>query len=143
MFTTAAAQIHWWGVLASVVVFAVLGFVWFSTLFAGAYRRALGRPDDAPAPAGALPIAGPLVLSVVIVVTTAFLQRAVGLGVGAPAIGAALLLGLVIGVGYLAAMTFTIAINPNFPHPLRYGAISSAYYLIGISVASVLLVLLP
>ncbi|WP_439657329.1 hypothetical protein ACSHWB_33715 [Lentzea sp. HUAS TT2] len=28
-------------------------------------------------------------------------------------------------VGHLVAMTFNIAINPNFPHPLRYGLLNA------------------
>ncbi|MDT0405918.1 hypothetical protein [Streptomyces edwardsiae] len=31
------------------------------------------------------------------------------------------MLGLLVGVGHLGAMTFRIAINPNFPHPLYHG----------------------
>lgn len=51
-------------------------------------------------------------------------------------------LGVLVGVGYLVAMTFTIAINRNFPHPLRYGLLNTPYFLVGSVVTPVLLVVL-
>jgi hypothetical protein len=50
----------------------------------------------------------------------------------------ALLFALIVGVGYLVANTTTIAINPNFPRPLLYAAISGTYNLVGIMIVSVL-----
>ncbi|EOQ95768.1 hypothetical protein LEP1GSC195_3778 [Leptospira wolbachii serovar Codice str. CDC] len=52
----------------------------------------------------------------------------------------ALVWGSFIGIGFLSANTFNIAINPNIPKPILYGAISSAYHLVGINVASLLLI---
>ena len=46
----------------------------------------------------------------------------------------------IVGVGYLAANTVTIAINPNFPRPLLYAAISGSYNLVGsLAVSAILL----
>ncbi len=126
-------EINWLGVLAGTAVFAVLGYLWFAVLFPRAYRAALGR-TDAPAQ-GALDYAGPLVAGLVMVLTTALLQRALGI----EDVASALVLGLVIAVGYLAPMTVTIAINPNFPHPLRCALVNVPYFAIAITVASVLL----
>jgi hypothetical protein len=45
-----------------------------------------------------------------------------------------------VGVGYLAANTVTIAINPNFPRPLLYAAISGSYNIVGsLTVSAILL----
>jgi hypothetical protein len=52
----------------------------------------------------------------------------------------ALLFGLIVGIGYLVANTVNIAINPNIPRPLLYGAISGAYHLVGIVIVSLILV---
>jgi hypothetical protein len=57
-------------------------------------------------------------------------------------IAAAVELSLVIGVGYLVANTFNIAINPNIPNPIQYGIITGSYHLIGITMASVILVVM-
>ncbi len=51
-----------------------------------------------------------------------------------------MLFGLIAGVGYLAANTVTIAINPNFPRPLLYAAISGVHNVLGSVIVSVLLV---
>ena len=39
-------------------------------------------------------------------------------------------------------MTFQIAINPNFPHPLRYGALNAPYFVVTSLLSSLLLVLI-
>lgn len=45
------------------------------------------------------------------------------------------------GVGYLAAMTFQIAINPVFARPLFYGVINAPYFLVSSLLISTSLVL--
>ncbi|MEU4241784.1 hypothetical protein [Actinoplanes sp. NPDC026619] len=45
-------------------------------------------------------------------------------------------------VGYLTANTVNIAINPNFPRPLFYAAISGGYNILGSLLVSVLLLAL-
>lgn len=65
--------------------------------------------------------------STVNIVTTAWLLDALGV----TRIGDALLLGAVVGVGYLATMTVNIAINPLFPHPFRYALINAPMFIIG------------
>ncbi|WP_203726977.1 DUF1761 family protein [Paractinoplanes durhamensis] len=54
--------------------------------------------------------------------------------------GDALLFGLIVGLGYLTANTVNIAINPNFPRPLLYAAISGGFNVIGSLIVSLLLV---
>lgn len=55
-------------------------------------------------------------------------------------IGTAVSFALVIGTGYLVANTIDIAINPNMPRPLLYGAISGVFHLTGILLVSIILV---
>ncbi len=45
------------------------------------------------------------------------------------ALGTALAFGLLVGIGYLAAQTLNIAINPNFPHPFRSTVLNAPYFL--------------
>ena len=40
----------------------------------------------------------------------------------------ALIFAIIVGLGYLVANTVDIAINPNIPRPLLYGAISGSYH---------------
>lgn len=136
MFTVLAA-INWLAVLASTVVFAVLGGVYFSVVIPKPYAVALGNVGrELPKP-GALTYVGPLIASLAIVVTSAILLRA--LSVESLADGIAF--GLLVSVGYLVAQTFTIAINPNFPRPLLYGLINAPYFIVCTVAASIILTL--
>jgi len=56
--------------------------------------------------------------------------------------GDAWLLGVVVGVGYLATTTMTIAINPLFPHPFRYALVNAPMFLIGSVLACSVLVVM-
>ena len=130
-------EINWLAVVASTLVFAILGGVYFTAVIPKPYARALGNENKEPARPGPLVIVGPLVSSLVIVVTSAVLMRA--LEVQSLADGIAF--GLIVGVGYLVAQTFTIAINPNFPRPVFYTLINAPYFLVCMLAASVILTL--
>lgn len=52
---------------------------------------------------------------------------------------AAIEFAIVIGLGFLVANTFDIAINPNIPHPIPYGLIVSGFHLVGIFVSCLIM----
>ncbi|WP_103340767.1 DUF1761 domain-containing protein [Amycolatopsis sp. CA-126428] len=131
-------QINWIAVLVSTVVLAGLGAAYFMLAVPQQYARALGREDMPPTERRTVDGIGPLVCTLVNVLTSAVLFAALGIS----SIGDALVFGLVIGIGYLVAMTFNIAINPNFPHPLRYGLLNAPYFLVGSLLTSFALVVL-
>ena len=135
---TAIGSVNWLAVLLAAVAYTVLGGLWFTLLFGRQYAAALGRTPSAPgsgqAP-GALFIAGPAVCTVVVTVTTALLLAALAVDT----VGGAVVVALLVGVGYLVANTVNIAINPNMPRPLYYGAITGSYHLVGIVVAGLVL----
>lgn len=60
---------------------------------------------------------------------------------GIDTFGPALEFDLIVGVGYLVAMTFQSAINPVFARPLFYGLINGSYFLLVSLVTSASLVL--
>jgi hypothetical protein len=125
MFTE-LTDISWLGFAVSAVASIVLAGVWFAVVVAKPYAVALGRVD-APAPeSSAVRNLGPLVCIVLTTFTSAVLLAALDV----TAIGDAVVFGLVVGVGYLAAMTFQIALNPNFPRPLLYGAVNAPYFVV-------------
>lgn len=131
------AEINWLAVLAATVVFAVLGGVYFTAVVGRPYAVALGNEGkDLPKP-GPIFIVGPLVSSLVVVITSAVLLRA--LEVESLADGIAF--GLIVGIGYLVAQTANIAINPNFPRPLMYTLINAPYFVVCTVAASVILTL--
>ena len=128
-------DLNWLGILVGFIALTLLGGLWFAALFPAAYNRSLGRDPKAKAPSTPLFLAGPPVTSLIVTVTSAVLFAALGID----SYGDALLFGLIVGLGYLAANTVTIAINPNFPRPLRYAAISGGYHLLGSLIVSTVL----
>ena len=123
----ALSHVSWLAVLVAAVANFVLGGVWFAALFDKAYAAALGIADRPASKPSALMLAGPFVCSLFTIATTAVLLRALGVTTYGDAAG----VGLVVGIGYLAAMTVNIAINPLFPAPFRYAAINVPYFVVG------------
>jgi len=130
MFTV-LGDIDWIAVAIAAALSIVLAGVWFAVVIAKPYAVSLGRVGEPAPPATAVSAAGPIVCQLVTLLTTAVLIEALDV----TSIGDAVAFGLIVGVGYLTAMAFQIAINPNVPRPLLYGAINAPFF-IGTSVLS-------
>lgn len=120
-------DIPWLGVLASTVTLSILGGLWFGAAIARHYAVALARPDIIGNRPSTLALAGPFACGAVISLANAAMLQATG--VTSPA--QALVVGLLVAVGYLLPMVVTIAINPNMPRPLYYSAINAPYFVVG------------
>ncbi|MER6619892.1 MULTISPECIES: DUF1761 domain-containing protein [unclassified Streptomyces] len=130
------ADINWAAVAVVAVGSVLLAGVWFAVVIAKPYAVALGR-EGAPAPAQtAVAMAGPPACLLVTVLTSAVLVEALDI----TGMGDAVVFGLLVGVGYLGAMTFQIAINPNFPRPLYYGLLNAPFFVLTSVLGSVVLV---
>ncbi|TGK81444.1 DUF1761 domain-containing protein [Leptospira noumeaensis] len=129
-------NLNWIAIGLAFLVYFFLGYVWFTILFEKPYRISLGKENETPTPLTAIFIIGPGICTLFNLVTTAIFFSTLQINQMADA----LRWGSLIGIGYLAANTFTIAINPNIPRPILYGIISSAYHLVGINIASFLLI---
>lgn len=130
------SDLHWFGVLLAFVPYFLLGALWFTVLFKKPYALSLGRenePQQNPAP---IFIVGPAICTLIITLASALLLNALHI----ESYANALVFAVIVGVGYLVANTINIAINPNIPRPLLYGAISGAYHLVGILMVSLILV---
>lgn len=132
----AFSQVNWLAVLAASVAHFFLGAIWFMALFGKQYAIALGIADRPAQTPGPLFIVGPFFCSAVNITTTAFLLRALGI----TTYGDALVLGAVVGVGFLVAMTVNIAINPLFPRPFHYSLINGPMFVIGSLMSCAILV---
>lgn len=119
-------SINWLAVVASGVALSMLGAAWFMGVIPKPYGIALGRSDLAGRKPGPLFIVGPLVCGLVVTMTNAVLLKSFHV----TAMSDALVFGLIVGVGYLTATVVNVAINPNFPRPLLYGAINAPYFII-------------
>lgn len=137
MFTSLTA-LTWLAVLIAFVVSGGLAAVYFPVLIAKPYARALDRVGKEPAPSNAVTNLGPVLCMLVTVITSAVLIRALDI----TTVGPAIVFGLVVGIGYLAAMTFQIAINPNFARPILYGLINAPFFIITSVINSVIIALL-
>lgn len=133
---TLFSDLNWLGVLLAFVPYFLLGALWFTVFFPKPYALSLGRENEPAQPSAPIFIVGPALCTLVITLTSALLMNALAIG----SYGGSLLFALAVGLGYLVANTVNIAINPNIPRPLLYGAISGAYHLVGITVASLILV---
>lgn len=132
---TVISTINWVSVLVGLVAYSILGGLWFTVIFKKPYFASLGKanePEQKPAP---IFIIGPAICSLAMTITHAILISALNIQSFSQTIEFA----LVVGIGYLAANTVNIAINPNMPKPLFYSAISGAYHLVGIVLVSIII----
>ena len=127
------SEINWLAVIVAVIPFALLGGLYFTAVIPKQYAAATG----VPAKPGSLFIVGPLVVSLVVVITSAVLLKALDV----TALGDGVVFGLLVSVGYLVAQTFQIAINPAFARPLFYAALNAPYFIVCGVLASVILTL--
>jgi len=128
-------DLHWGGVLLAFLAYFLLGALWFTLLFKKQYAISLGRDPAQQQPLAPLFIVGPALCTLIVTVTSARLMSALAIDSYGNALGFALM----VGIGYLVANTVNIAINPNIPRPLLYGAISGSYHLVGLTLASMIL----
>lgn len=132
----AMTRINWLAVLAATFALTVLGGVWFTALFGRTYATVLGRAYDPKAKPAPIFIVGPLVCSLITVITSAILVKALNLS----STGDALLFGAVIGLGFLVSTMANTAINPNMPRPLMYSLVSGPYFFLSGILSSLILV---
>lgn len=135
----AFAKIHWIAVMAGTLSFTILGAAYFMALVPKQYLYVTGRenlPKEQQQVSGAIFIVGPIICSLFTVIADACLIAALGI----TSLADALLLGLVVGLGFLVPMTFNIAISPLFPRPLQYGLLNAPYFLVANLVACALIV---
>lgn len=125
-------------VLLSTIAYSVLGALWFTLLFRSPYALALGRAPSQKPDMSPIFYLGPLLCVLVTSLASAVLMQSLGI----ENLGDAVLFGTIVGVGYLVATTFNVAINPNIPRPLLYGLVSGGYFLAGSWLSSIILVVL-
>ena len=129
------SSLNWLGIITAFIPYFILGGLWFTVFFAKEYRISLGKTSE-KLPNKPIFIIGPALCTLVITITTALLISAMNIDSYAKALEFA----GIIGIGYLAANTVNIAINPNIPRPILYSIISGVYHLIGIIMICMILV---
>ena len=133
------SKISWLGVFISLVFYSFLGWVWFTILFPNQYANSLGKLGLTPANPDPIYFYGPPLTILPTIITTALLMVLLNINTKKAAIE----FSLIIGLGFLVANTFDIAINPNIPHPMSYGFIVGGFHLVGILVSCLILQAIP
>lgn len=121
------SKISWLGVFLSLVFYSFLGWLWFTVLFPDQYAGTLDKLGLMPAKPDPIYFYGPPLTILPTIITTALLMVLLDINTRKGAIE----FGLIIGLGYMVANTFDIAINPNIPHPMAYGLLVGGYQLLG------------
>ncbi len=132
----AISDLNWFGVLFAFAAYFLLAVLWFTVLFKKQYTISLGRENDPQQSLAPIFVIGPALCTLIVTITSAILMNALNI----ESYEDALMFAVIVGLGYLVANTVDIAINPNIPRPLLYGAISGFYHLVGILIVSIILV---
>ena len=94
------AGLNWWAILVATAAAFVLGFLWYGPVFGKAWVAALGKTEDEIQPSPT-----PFVVSVVAALATCVVVAALMKGLGMAGVLDGALLGLLTGVGFIAAST--------------------------------------
>jgi len=129
------SKINWLAVLLSLLFYSFLGWLWFTVLFPNQYASALNKLGMMPAKPDPIYFYGPALTILPTIITTALFMVVLNINTRKAAIEFA----LVIGLGFLVANTFNIAINPNIPHPIAYGFLVGGFQLISILASCLIL----
>lgn len=127
-------ELNWLAIGLATVVYFMLGAIWFTPLFGKAYDRALDSKRAKGQKWPPIYYIGPFVSAFITTVATSVLIHALNVAT----LLDALLLGLIVGVGYAMSVSFNNAINPKTPRPLLYGAVTGGYHVVGIVIVAII-----
>lgn len=129
------SELNWLAIMLATLAYFILGAIWFTPLFGKAYDKALDSKRAKGQKWPAIYYVGPFVSALVTATATAVLLYALRVG----QMSDALLLGVIVGVGYAMSISFNNAINPKTPRPLLYGAVTGSYHVVGIVIVAAIL----
>ena len=128
--------VNWLAVVAATAALYVLGGLWYSpALFGPIWRTGVGFAPPAGWKPSALLYLGPLVGCLVATVATALLVTIADTHSAADGV----VLGLIVGLGYGAAVAGVDATAPSHPRPGVLALIVGAYWTIGLTMVAVIL----
>ena len=132
----ALAAVNWFAVAAATVALYLLGGLWYSPLFFGPrWRAGVGFTPPYGWKPGALLYLAPLVGCFVVTLATALLVTIAD----AHSATDGVVLGLIVGLGYAAAVAAVDATAPSHPRPGTLAFIVGAYWTIGLTMVAVIL----
>lgn len=130
------SSLNWLGVAVATVVYFVFGGLWFSPLaFQRLWNASVGFNRPKGWRAGPKYYIAPLVGCFLISLATAILLQVTGVQTQADAI----VLGLIVGIGYVAATVGVLAVAPNIPRPGMYAVVVGLYHIIGVAATAAII----
>jgi hypothetical protein len=132
----ALASLNWLAVVAATLALYLLGGLWYSpALFGPRWRAGVGFAPPHGWKPGALLYLAPLVGCFVVTLATALLVTIAD----AHSATDGVVLGLIVGVGYAAAVAGVDATAPSHPRPGTLALIVGAYWAVGLTMVAVIL----
>lgn len=135
-------DLNWLAVIVAAVAYFILGGIWYAPPVMGkAWMKASGI-DMADTEGGTSPIifVAPLLGYVLVAAATAM----IAVSTGTDTFSEGIVLGIVIGFGYAAALIAVIAVfEAKKPHPTMWAVITSAYNIIGLMITAVIISVWP
>ena len=132
----ALAAVNWLAVVAATVALYLFGGLWYSPLFFGSrWRAGVGFVPPHDWKPGALLYLAPLAGCFVVTLATALLVTIAD----AHSATDGVVLGLIVGLGYAAAVAGVDATAPSHPRPATLALIVGAYWTIGLTMVAVIL----
>jgi hypothetical protein len=128
-------DLNWLAIILGTLAYFFLGAIWFTPLFGKAYDEALDSKRTKGQKWPPIYYTGPFVSSLIVTTATSVLMYALNVA----QMSDALLLGLIVGVGYAMSISFNNSINPKIPKPLLYGAVTGSYHLVGIVIVAAII----
>jgi len=131
-------DLNWLAVAAATVAYFALGGIWYArAVFGKAWMKAGGvEIPEGQQPGPAFYIV-PLIANFLAVLATAMVARSTA----STTFGDAIVLGIVLSVGFAVALTLLGAIFDNKPQPGVWFAINSAYHVVGLLIVAVIVTL--
>jgi Na+/H+ antiporter NhaA len=128
-------DVNWLAIVVAALAWWILGALWYARpVFGNPWMRAAGIEIQEGQRPGAATIVVPLIAQFIATVAIAMLARATG----STTFGEGIVLGLVVGVGLLLTTYLVEATFGNRPQAGTWFAITGAYQLLGVLIASVI-----
>ena len=127
-------ELNWLAVGLATLASFILGAVWFTPLFGKVYDEASGvkrQKDTFTTMYYVVPFVGSLATAL----ATAILLYTLNVSAMADAI----ILALVVGLGYAASVSVVNAVNPRMAKPLLYGAVTGGYHVVSVLLVAVII----
>jgi hypothetical protein len=129
-------RLNWPAIIAATIVYFALGGLWYALpVFGRRWEAGVGFDRPEGWRRGVKSYIALLLACFVASLATAILARALD----AHSAIEGLILGLVIGIGYGAAIAGTDAMSPTNARPLTVAAIVGGYHVVGLTIVAVLL----